>query len=103
MPVTQANSPVIKCSIATDVINSTYVPGGIVDVEYMHWVSKGATVGDDLLISNGAGEVLWEDVADIVNVSKLHVLKHPVNDLTVTTMDSGTLYVIKAPSDGWPG
>ena len=103
MGVTQENTPVIKCAAAADVINSTYVPGGIVDVEYMHWVSKGATVGDDLLVSDGAGNVLWEDVADVVNVSKLHVLKHPVKDLTVTTMTTGTLYVIKAPSDGWPG
>jgi len=74
-----------------------------VDVEYLHWVSKGATVGDDLLVSDGAGNVIWEDVADVINFSRIHVLKHPVNDLTVTVMDSGTLYVIKAPSDGWPG
>ena len=103
MGVTQGSTPVIKCATQGDIINSTYVPGGIVDANYLLWVSKAAVAGDDLLVSDGAGNEIWPDIADGANYTKLFVLKHPIKDLTVTTMDSGALYVIKAPSDGWLG
>jgi len=101
MPVTQASTPVIKCSAETDVIDSTKVPGGITDVNYCMWVSKDAIAGDDLLVSDGDGNTLIEDVADGAYFSKIYVLKHPIKDLTITTMDSGTFYVVKEPPRGW--
>lgn len=98
MAVTQLDTPVIKMAAESDALT-----GLVVDVNYLHWVSKGAIAGDDLLVSDVNGDIIWEEVADGANYSKLFVLKHPVNGLVVTTMDSGTLYVIKASSDGWPG
>ena len=102
MGVTQETTPVIKMAAEGDAI-SDVLADPIVDVAFLLWVSKTAIAGDDLLVSDGAGNEIWPDVADGANYTKLFVLKHPVNDLTVTTMDSGALFVIKAPSDGWPG
>jgi len=67
MAVTQASTPVIKCSAQADVIDDTKVPNGIVDVNYAYWKSKTASAGDDLLISDGDGNTLFEDVADGAN------------------------------------
>ena len=103
MGVTQGSTPVVKCGAEADVISSVYVPNGIVDVAYLLWVSKTAIAGDDLLVSDGDGNEIWPDIADGANYTKLFVLKHPVKDLTVTVMDSGALYVIKAPQVGWNG
>ena len=101
MAVTQETTPVVKMAAEGDAM-SDVLADPIVDVEYMQWFSKGAIAGDDLLVSDGAGNEIWAEVADGANFSKLHILKHPVNDLTVTVMDSGALFVIKAPPDGWP-
>ena len=102
MAVTQETTPVVKMAAQGDAM-SDVLADPIVDVNYLLWISKAATAGDDLLVSDGAGNEIWPDIADGANYTKLFVLKHPIKDLTVTTMDSGALYVIKAPSDGWPG
>ncbi len=95
MAVTQENMPVVKMTGAADALT------GAVDVNYLHWVSKGATAGDDLLVQDADDNTIWEDVADGAYFSKQFVLKHPVNGLKVTTLDSGTLYVIKEPPHGF--
>ena len=100
MAVTQYTTPVIKMAAQGDAM-SDVLADPIVDVNYLHWVSKGATAGDDLLVKDTDGNTIWEEVADGAYFSKLHVIKHPINDLTVTTMDSGTLYVVKEPPKGW--
>jgi len=100
MAITQGSTPVIKIT-AAGVVDDTVVPAGITEVNYLHWVSKGAVADDDLLVSDGDGNTLWEEVADGARFSKLHVIKHPIKDLTVTTIDSGTLYVIKQNPTGW--
>ena len=101
MAVTQGSFPVIKCSAQADVIDSDSVPGGIVNVNYAMWVSKGATAGDDLLVKDGDGNTIIEDVADGAYFSKIYVLKHPFADITITTMDSGTFYIVKESPKGW--
>ncbi len=90
MAVTQKTFPIKKMAVEGDQLD------GEDNVEYLHWVSKGATVGDDLLVQDDDGNTVWEEVADVVNFSRIHVIKHKINKLKVTTMDSGTLYVITA-------
>lgn len=100
MAVTQYTTPVIKMAAQGDAI-SDVLADPIVPVNYAMWVSKGATAGDDLLISDGDGNTIIEDVADGAYFSKIYVLKHPFNDVVVTTMDSGTFYLVKEPPRGW--
>ncbi len=89
MANTQTDTPVIKMTAASiPLIDET-------DVNYFHWISKGATVGDDLLVVDGDGNTLWEEVADVVNLSKMFVIKNKVKGLTISVIDSGTLYVIR--------
>ena len=95
MAVTQKTYPIIKMATEADQLD------GVEDINYLHWVSKGATAGDDLLVVDDDDNVVWEEVADGVNYSKIHIIKHPVNKLKITTMDSGTLYVIKKTPYGW--
>ena len=95
MAVTQKTYPIIKMATEADQLDD------VKDVNYLHWVSKGATVGDDLLVVDDDDNVVWEDVADVVNFSRIHIIKHPINKLKITTMDSGTLYVIKKTPFGW--
>ena len=102
MGVTQETTAVIKMATEGDKM-SDVLADPAVDVAYMLWVFKLAVAGNELVVSDGSGNVIWHDIADGANYTKLFVLKHPVKDLTVTTMDSGALYVIKAPADGWPG
>ncbi len=95
MAVTQETYPIIKMATEADQL------AGIEDIDYLHWVSKGATEGDDLLVVDDDDNVVWEDVAEIVNCSKIHIIKHPINKLKITTMGSGTLYVITKTPFGW--
>lgn len=95
MAVTQEDYPIIKMSAQGDQL------AGVEDVNYLHWISKGAIAGDDLLAVDDDDNVVWEEVADGANYSKIHITKHPINKLKVTTMDSGTLYVIKKAPHGW--
>ena len=101
--VSQENTPVIKCSAQGDVIDNTKVPGGKVNVNYLQWYNPSGQAGDLLLVSDGNGNDIWPEIWPGTNeVSPLHVLKHPVHNLTVTTMTRGTLYIIKAFPYGWP-
>jgi hypothetical protein len=90
--VSQENFAVIKFTAEGDQLNFN------VNVSYLHWISKNALAGDDLLILDGDGNTVWEEVADGANFSKIHILRHSVKKLKVQTMDSGTLYVIQKPS-----
>ena len=93
--VTQETYPIIKMPTQGNQLNNTE------DINYLHWVSKLAVAGDDLLVADDDDNVIWEEVADGANFSKIHIIKHPVNKLKITTMDSGTLYVVKKTPFGW--
>ena len=95
MAITQEDKPIIKMTAGADQLDN------VEDVNYLHWVSKLASAGDDLLVADDDDNVIWEEVADGANFSKIHIIKHPVNKLKITTMDSGTLYVVKKTPFGW--
>ena len=58
----------------------------------VRWVSKGATVGDQCILKDNNGEVLFESVAVYVNWQDSFDLNRLVV-ITVTTLSSGTLYL----------
>lgn len=64
------------------------------------WVSKGATVGDDLLVVDTASNVLWEAVAVETNINMQYLVHRPVEGIRAKTLDGGTLYVILATNEG---
>ena len=65
------------------------------DIECLAWVSKAASAGDDCVLSDSKGRVVWESVASGSNyVEREHFVSlSQVDGLTVTTLDSGTIYV----------
>lgn len=85
--------PVVKMTAASDAIT------GNVAVNFLYWVSKGATVGDDLLITDSADVAIWEAVADATNFAMIFPVKNAFSGVKVGTIDSGSLYVVKANSD----
>lgn len=95
MSVTQETYPIIKMAAAADQL------AAVQDVNYLHWVAKGASAGHDLLVKDNANNVVWEEVATGANYSKIHIIKHPIDRLKITTMTSGTLYVILKAPHGW--
>lgn len=95
MAVTQEAFPIIKMATEGDQLT------GVVSVNFLHWYSPDADAGDLLVVVDADDNEVWLDVADGLYTSKRHVLKHPINGLKVSKLDSGTLYVIKEPPLGF--
>ena len=87
MAVTQSTFNIIKMGAAADAIT------GLRKVNFLLWHAKAAAAGHDLVVSDAAGNVIWVDTADGANYKNFCPLKNTVNGITVTTMDSGELYV----------
>lgn len=95
MPTTQLTKPVVKMTEA----GSSHKIVGRFPYAFLHWVSKTATAGDDLLVVDADGHTVWEEVADGANYSKQFALKMKITDLEISVIDSGTLYAIKQARD----
>ena len=89
MAVTQSTFSVVKMGAQGDAIT------GLIDVNFLYWHSKGAAADDDLVVSDSLGNILWVDTADGARYKNFCPLKQRVNGITVTTMDTGELYVYK--------
>jgi len=89
MAVTQENFIVTVMSATADAIT------GPIKVNFLLWHSKVAAADHDLLVSDADGNVLWSDTADAARYKNFCPLKNQVNGITVTTMDSGELYIYK--------
>ena len=87
MAITQRQTIVIKCGTGGDAVT------GIIGVNFLLWHAKAAVAGDDLLVKDAAGNEIWADTADAANYKNFCPLKNKVNGITVTTMDSGVLYI----------
>lgn len=62
-------------------------------IDAIRWVAEGAAAGSNVILTNAAGQVVWESVATGVNYveeSRVPVLSR---GLIVDTLDSGTLYL----------
>lgn len=90
---TGAQFGVVKMTAAEDEI------AGDVYVNFLYWVSKTASAGDDLSVTNSAGTVIWDAVADGANFSMMYPLKQKCAGVKVGTIDSGALYVVRVSAD----
>jgi hypothetical protein len=93
MATTQLTKPVVKLTAGTNKIEGTF------PYAFLHWISKSAVAGDDLLVVDADGDTVWEEVADGANYSKQFALKMPVEDLEISVIDSGNLYAIRQARD----
>ena len=64
----------------------------LVFIKKVRWVAKGATLGDQCVLKDNNGEILWESVATYVNWTDSSDLNRLVA-VTVATLSSGTLYL----------
>jgi hypothetical protein len=90
-----AFDPLDKPAMSTTTQGDTFA-GPLCCVGF-YWHSKGASAGDDLLISDGDGDAIWADSATGANYSNYFPFYNTVDTLTVTTLDSGTFTIIRAP------
>jgi hypothetical protein len=95
MAVTPAGGQfgVVKLAAVSDTLSGT------IYCNFLYWVSKAASAGDDLLVKDSDGNILWEDSADGANYSAYCPLKMKIDGINAYTLDSGSLYVYKAGSD----
>ena len=94
MAITQAGKNIIKMTAANDALTEN------IDILFLHWYSKGASAGDDLLVVDADGDTVWQEVADGSNFSRIFPIKNRINKLKVSTIDTGTLYVVRAVYHG---
>ena len=91
MGVTQATKPYIKVAVQGDIITGKH------RYLYLQWYNKAGGAGEDLLVVDADGDTVWQEVTDGENYSKDHLLKCEITDLTVSVLDSGTLYAFLVP------
>ena len=84
MAFTGDKGRVMKSSLQGDSI-----PGGAF-LGYIRWI--GASSGDDLVISSSDDDI-FTSKADADNFIDVHPLFQQVRDLTLTTLDGGTVYL----------
>jgi len=89
MALGATDTNIVSMTAAADEITGTYF------VNFFYWFSKSAIAGDDLSVTDTAGNVIWNCVADGSNFIKLFPVKTYVTGVKVATIDSGTLYVVK--------
>ena len=86
MAVTRA-AGVIKMTAGSDAVT------GRVIIHSIRWVKPG-TDGDDILLSDTAGNEIWAEAAiQYVGASMIFPAGFVANGLKLTTLDSGTLYI----------
>ncbi len=88
---TQKDKPYVKLSAAGDIYTGT------IRILYARWVSETASAGDNLLVVDGDGDTVIDDVADGANYTQDYLLKSEITNLTITTMGSGALYLYRSP------
>jgi len=86
MAVGKRNKQVISMTSAADLLT------GMIFVQEMRWLAD--TSGDDLEVRDGEGTPIWKSVAEADNfIDAIHFGGTAFKDVTVHTIDSGTLYV----------
>ena len=89
MAVTDHGGGLYEMDTAADTIGATVS----LYVEWIEWISKGATAGDDLAIEDGDGNTIQLGVADGANFHQIYPVKQIYKDITVDTIDSGSVFV----------
>lgn len=86
MAVTGFNVNVLKMTAAAD------AQTGMLHVGYIRWINGGAA-DDECEITNTAGDILFNSIADGANFIDLHPLFQWVNGVIVSTLSSGTVFI----------
>lgn len=82
--------PIIALDSAGNLLESP------LDLDHLWWVSKGATIGDDLKVSDyDSNYTIVEACAAITSVNMPIPINRRVAGIKLTTLDSGTLFVVK--------
>ena len=88
MALAGTNTNVITMTSAADTIT------GKVILETIRWI--GTTAGDDLIIDDSAGNLVFQSKAETNNFTDSMSFSHMVFDgLVIDTIDSGTVYVYR--------
>ena len=89
MAVGQSGERVVTMTAAADAITGTKI------VESMRWI--GVTAGDDLVVDDSAGNIIWVAKAETNNFTDAITFgPQQFDGVVVDTIDSGTLYVYLA-------
>ena len=87
MAITGRKINILKMTAAADeLLDAT------LSVESIRWVG-GSTAGHSCIVTDGAGNVLFESVADAANFIDAYPIFKAVNGIIVSTLGSGTVYV----------
>jgi hypothetical protein len=63
-------------------------------IHALRWVSTAASAGDQVVVTNAAGDVVWEAFATGANYTEESQVPLRITDgLAVPTLDSGILYL----------
>ncbi len=87
MALTDMGGGKFKLTEAADALSGVYY------IDWIQWLSKSATAGDDLLIEDGDGNEIQSGVADGENFHQIYPVGQYYTDLTIDTIDSGAVYV----------
>lgn len=68
---------------------------GLIHIRAIRWVSKTATVGDDVEIQDGEGRIVWKSVANSVIYVKADTVTRHIVSVKVPVLDSGELFIEK--------
>ena len=86
MSVTTNAGYMIKMTAQSDAVTGSFKVG------YVRWVN-GVRANEECLLKDTNGSELFHSVADGPNYTDLMPIFRWVNGLTLTTLDSGTLYI----------
>ena len=93
MAVSQEDIGIVKMTAVADAIT------GIKHVNFIRWVAKGATGGEDLLVYNTDDKTILEAVADGANFEKDYPIKQSLNGVKVSAIGAGSIYIHLAPEN----
>ena len=63
-------------------------------IQWIYVYMKGATAGDDVLVSDTAGNEIFRDVATVENYTRQFVVNRRVSGIVLTTMDTAGGYIL---------
>jgi hypothetical protein len=89
MAVTDHGGGLYEMNAAADTLGATTT----LYIDWIEWISKGATAGDDLLVQDGDGNTIQPGVADGANFHQIYPVKQVYTDITLATIDSGSILV----------
>ena len=85
---------IVKMTAASDEITGEFF------VQFIYWYAKGATIGDDLLVTDSADNTIYPDAATEENYTRIFPVNRRVSGVKVGTIDQGYILVLMEPNYG---